>query len=146
MPLVAHRWNCHTSKFDSCLPTVLEKSVFLRISQCSICFPWATDTICTLLFSNNYSFHAWKSGSGPVDHCGDNGVFRPTSGWRRRRRRRRRRKISIEPEYSLASLGIMRGLITEKISYEISKSWDFAKDFRISGKISRFHLRFQDFT
>ena len=31
------------------------------------------------------------------------------------------------------------GLITEKIPYEISKSWDFAKDFRISGKISRFH-------
>ena len=37
------------------------------------------------------------------------------------------------------------GLITEKIPYEISKSWDFAKDFRISGKISRFHERFQDF-
>ena len=38
------------------------------------------------------------------------------------------------------------GLITEKIPYEISKSWDFAKDFRISGKISRFQSRFQDFT
>ena len=31
-----------------------------------------------------------------------------------------------------------KGLITEKIVYEISKSWDCAKDFRISGKISRF--------
>ena len=37
------------------------------------------------------------------------------------------------------------GLITEKILYEISKSWDCAKDFRISGKISRFQEKFQDF-
>ena len=35
------------------------------------------------------------------------------------------------------------GLITKKIPYEISKSWDFAKDFRISGKISRFHGDFK---
>ena len=49
---------------------------------------------------------------------------------------------------------MLEGLITEKIPYEISKSWDFAEDFRISGKISRFqdfieisrfHVRFQDF-
>ena len=40
---------------------------------------------------------------------------------------------------------LIEGLITEKITYEISKSWDFAidfrifrKDFKISGKISRF--------
>ena len=39
----------------------------------------------------------------------------------------------------------------KKIVYEISKSCDFAEDFRISGKfkisckISRFHARFQDF-
>ena len=39
-----------------------------------------------------------------------------------------------------------KGLITEKIPYEISKSWDFAKDFWISGKISRFQERFQDFS
>ena len=38
-----------------------------------------------------------------------------------------------------------KGLITEKIVYEISKSWDCAKDFRISGKISRFQERFQGF-
>ena len=38
------------------------------------------------------------------------------------------------------------GLITEKFPYEISKSWDFAKDFQISGKILRFHERFQDFS
>ena len=38
------------------------------------------------------------------------------------------------------------GLITEKIVYEISKSWDFAEDFQISGKTSRFHGDFmQDF-
>ena len=37
----------------------------------------------------------------------------------------------------------LKGLITEKIPYEISKSWDFAEDFRISGKISRFQ---EDFT
>ena len=37
------------------------------------------------------------------------------------------------------------GLITKKIPYEISKSCDFAKDFRISGKISRFQERLQDF-
>ena len=42
--------------------------------------------------------------------------------------------------------GASEGLITEKIPYEISKSWDFAKDFRISAKISRFQSRFQDFT
>ena len=41
---------------------------------------------------------------------------------------------------------LCEGLITEKISYKISKSWDFAKDFRISGKISRFQSRFQDFS
>ena len=34
------------------------------------------------------------------------------------------------------------GLITEKIPYEISKSWDFAEDFRKDFKISRFHARF----
>ena len=54
----------------------------------------------------------------------------------------------------------LEGLITEKIPYKISKSWDFAEDFRISGeikiserfhdfrkgfKISRFQERFQDF-
>ena len=38
-----------------------------------------------------------------------------------------------------AFIACIEGLITEKIPYEISKSWDFAKDFRISGKISRFH-------
>ena len=37
----------------------------------------------------------------------------------------------------------VEGLITEKISYEISKSSDFAKNFRISGKISRFHGDFK---
>ena len=37
------------------------------------------------------------------------------------------------------------GLITEKILYEISKSLDFRKDFKISGEISRFPERFQDF-
>ena len=37
-----------------------------------------------------------------------------------------------------------KGLITEKTPYEISKSWDFGKDFRISGKISRFQERFED--
>ena len=58
----------------------------------------------------------------------------------------------------LCGMSSKRGLITEKIPYEISKSWDFAKDFRISGickisdfnedfcKISRFQWRFlQDF-
>ena len=42
----------------------------------------------------------------------------------------------------------LEGLITGKIVYEISKSRDFAEDFRISGKISRFHADFkisQDF-
>jgi len=48
--------------------------------------------------------------------------------------------------FSLLSVVIPEGLITEKIPYEISKSWDFAKDFRISGKISRFQSRFQDFS
>ena len=38
--------------------------------------------------------------------------------------------------------GETEGLITEKIPYEISKSWDLLK---ISGKISRFQERFQDF-
>ena len=37
----------------------------------------------------------------------------------------------------------VEGLITEKISYEISKSSDFAKNFRISRKISRFHGDFK---
>ena len=37
------------------------------------------------------------------------------------------------------------GMIAEKIPYEISKSWDFAKDFKISGNISRFQKIFQDF-
>ena len=36
------------------------------------------------------------------------------------------------------------GSDTPKIAYEISKSLNFVKDFRISPKISRFHLRFQD--
>ena len=38
-----------------------------------------------------------------------------------------------------------RGWSLEKIAYEILKSWDFAEDSRISGKISRFprfHARF----
>ena len=35
------------------------------------------------------------------------------------------------------------GKIAEKIPYEISKSWDFAKDFKISCKISRFHGDFK---
>ena len=47
--------------------------------------------------------------------------------------------------YLLCWKGHTEGLITEKIPYEISKSWDFAKDFQISGKISRFQERFQDF-
>ena len=34
------------------VPTVLENCV-LRISHCCICFPWTTDTVCSLLFSNN---------------------------------------------------------------------------------------------
>ena len=39
--------------------------------------------------------------------------------------------------------GLSEGLITGKIVYEISKSWDFAEDFWISGKISRFHADFK---
>ena len=38
----------------------------------------------------------------------------------------------------------VRGLTLPKIAYEISKSLDFEKDFGISRKITRFHLRFQD--
>ena len=38
-------------------------------------------------------------------------------------------KVILAPE--------TEGLITEKILYEISKSWDFAKDFKISVKISK---------
>ena len=38
-----------------------------------------------------------------------------------------------------------RGVITEKILYEISKSWGFAEDFRISGKDFKISWRFQDF-
>ena len=38
------------------------------------------------------------------------------------------------------------GLITGKILYKISKSWDFVEDFKISGKISRFHARFPGFS
>ena len=34
------------------MPTVLEKSVFYEYLSVA-CFPWATDTISTLLFSNN---------------------------------------------------------------------------------------------
>ena len=87
LPLVAHRWN-RSGEIR-----------VLRISQCSICFPWGTDAVCTLLFRNKQSFHASKS-----DSHGNVGVFRPTSGSRGRRGRRGRRKIS---EYSLASLGII---------------------------------------
>ena len=43
---VAHRWNCHTSKFDSCCAYCSREIRVLRISRCSICFPWATDTVC----------------------------------------------------------------------------------------------------
>ena len=50
LPLVAHRWNCHTSKFDTCCAY---HSGEIRVLQISQCFPWATDTVCTLLFSNN---------------------------------------------------------------------------------------------
>ena len=38
---------------------------------------------------------------------------------------------------------MLEGLTTEKILYEISKSWDFAEDFQISGKISRFRGDFK---
>ena len=50
---VAHRWNCHTSKFDSCCVYRSGEIRVLRISRCSICFPWATDAVCSLLFSSN---------------------------------------------------------------------------------------------
>ena len=36
-----------------------------------------------------------------------------------------------------------RGVDHWKIPYKISKSWDFAENFRISGKISRFHGDFK---
>ena len=62
---VDHRWNCHTSKFDSCSVYHSREIRVSQISQCSICFPWATVTVCTLLFSNNESFHACKSDSHP---------------------------------------------------------------------------------
>ena len=41
---------------------------------------------------------------------------------------------------------IPRGLTLPKKAYEISKSLDFMEDFGISTKISRFHLRFPDFS
>ena len=37
----------------------------------------------------------------------------------------------------------IEGLITGKIVYEILKSWDFAEDFQISRKVSRFHADFK---
>ena len=49
---VAHRWNCHTSKLDSCCAYRSGEIRVLRISRCSICFPWATEAVCSLLFSN----------------------------------------------------------------------------------------------
>ena len=52
------------------VPTVLEKFVFqyvrLYLSVVSVSLAWATDTVCTLLFTNNWSFHACKSDSDPV--------------------------------------------------------------------------------
>ena len=36
------------------VPTVLEKSVFYGyLAVASVNFPWATDTVCSLLFSSN---------------------------------------------------------------------------------------------
>ena len=65
------RWNCHTSKFDSCCAYRSGEIRVLRTSPSSICFPWATNTVFTLLFRDNENFHACKSDSDPVDHCGD---------------------------------------------------------------------------
>ena len=57
--------------------------------------------------------------------------------------------ISLTLYQPMTPYGVVRfwpeGLITRKIVYEISKSWDFAEDFRISGKISRFQDFMQDF-
>ena len=53
LPLVAHSCNCYTSKFDSSCAYRSGEIHVLRISQCSICFPWASNTVCTLLFSIN---------------------------------------------------------------------------------------------
>ena len=69
LPWVAHRWNCHTSKFGSCCAYRSGEIRVLRISHSCICFPWATDTVRSQLFSNSYSFHACQSDSDPVDHC-----------------------------------------------------------------------------
>ena len=38
------------------------------------------------------------------------------------------------------------GIATPKKAYEISKSYDFKLDFGISSKISRFQMRYQDFS
>ena len=49
LPLVAHRWNCQCVipvSLIAIVPTFLEKSVFYKY----LCFPWATDTVCRLLF------------------------------------------------------------------------------------------------
>ena len=35
------------------VPTVLEKSVFYEYLAVASCFPWATNTVCSLLFSSN---------------------------------------------------------------------------------------------
>ena len=69
--MVTHRWNCHTRKFDSCCAYRSGEIRVLRTSPCSICFPWATNTVFTLSFRDNENFHACKSDSDPVDHCGD---------------------------------------------------------------------------
>ena len=45
LPWVAHRWNCHTSKFGSCCAYRSGEIRVLRISHCCICFPWATHTV-----------------------------------------------------------------------------------------------------
>ena len=53
LPWVAHRWNCHTSKFGSCCAYRSGEIRVLRISHSCICFPWATDTVRSQLFSNS---------------------------------------------------------------------------------------------
>ena len=46
---VSRWWNCHTSKFYSCCAYRSGEIHVLQISRCSICFPWATDTVCALI-------------------------------------------------------------------------------------------------
>ena len=74
-PFVAHRWDCHTSKFYSCFAyrsgeiRVYEYLSALTVTNISVyqLFPKMDQAVClvTLLAE---SFHACRSDSDPIDH------------------------------------------------------------------------------